>query len=342
MFVKFTTASGNNQQWGMQNAIIATATAVAGSTPATPSGCDDYVVLSNVEAGGWFVDPNDDSLSSITDGSGTTKIYAPTKKSNMDKSIAAKHLWFDWDTSSQNLELVRIGVSYPDSYPTASPLLQSIENTVDDVAVFGYNWYISCTENYFYMWKEERVTSYFGFADLSGTPSVLLAESNNNLPVAGLGTTGGTNTTALHNLYWLRNGTQASYHSTMTIYDNAWNTYLGTDTTNSLNESGPWNHLFTVDSATAGTGRDYCMAYNGDGRLVPTLHPFPYFNPLDNIPYQTIDGIKILGIYKYKSDASAAVQQLEMYQNKVFYDENGDRYMAITPFLAQPLAIRCV
>lgn len=341
MWVKFTTGSGNNQQWGMQNAIIATATAAAGSTPATPAGCDDYVVLSNVEAGGWFVDPNDDSLTSAVDNAGTTKLYAPTKKSNMDKSVAAKHLWFDWDGGAYNLEAVRIGASYPDAQPTNLPLLQFVETLVDDVAIFGYNWYISCTENYFYLWKEERYTSYFGFCDLSGTPSVLLAESNNFMPLAGLSTSPGTNAT-LHTLYWLRNGTMASYHSTMSIYDNAWVTYLGNDGSNSFNETGPWNHLFTYDAVTTSTGREYCMAYNGDGRLVPALHPLPYFNPLDNIPYQTLDGIKLLGIYKYKSDASNHANAMEQYTNKIFYDENGDRYMGITPFLYQPLAIRCV
>ena len=53
MLTRFTCNSTNKGMTGFFNAIIATATASAGSTPSTPTGCNTFEVLGNTVAGGW-------------------------------------------------------------------------------------------------------------------------------------------------------------------------------------------------------------------------------------------------------------------------------------------------
>ena len=53
MLTRFTCNSTNNGMTGFFNAIIATATAGAGTTPSTPTGCNTFEVLGNTVAGGW-------------------------------------------------------------------------------------------------------------------------------------------------------------------------------------------------------------------------------------------------------------------------------------------------
>ena len=53
MLTRFTCNSSNRGMTGFFNAIIATATAGAGTTPSTPTGCNSFEVLGNTVAGGW-------------------------------------------------------------------------------------------------------------------------------------------------------------------------------------------------------------------------------------------------------------------------------------------------
>ena len=93
MFVKVTVPiSSVGTNWALSNAIRATCKAAAGTTPATPAGCTNYQVLSNVEAGGW-VDNSAASnyLSNNSDTSGDLVMMAATKKNNIGIDEMAKH-----------------------------------------------------------------------------------------------------------------------------------------------------------------------------------------------------------------------------------------------------------
>ena len=67
MLTRFSCNSSNYGQLGFINAIIATATASANSTPSTPTGCNSFEVLGNTVAGGWTkIDPADGSENNTT------------------------------------------------------------------------------------------------------------------------------------------------------------------------------------------------------------------------------------------------------------------------------------
>ena len=67
MLTRFSCNSSNYGQLGFINAVIATATASANSTPSTPTGCNSFEVLGNTVAGGWTkIDPADGSENNTT------------------------------------------------------------------------------------------------------------------------------------------------------------------------------------------------------------------------------------------------------------------------------------
>lgn len=359
MFVKFSVSnlSGAATNWGIQNAIRATCEAAAGATPATPSGCDDYVVLSNVEAGGWVTNTdNSDLLTSASDTSGALTMMAPTKKNNFGIAEMAKHIKFQFDVVSSASQIVetQFGVTYPDSSSSSnsSPLFAAGSWNGEDEALTNEahhrNWYLSTTENYFWFWNETYLISsqyFIGMGDLSGTPPSLLSENNYYVPIAGLHSADGT----YHNFctsYHLENGGVDPAHFNSNgdnKYTNEWKATSQTGTDITFSTTSPMFNIYNYNSSiVSGPTQAYRQSLNTDGHLVDSLHPVARYHPHSNYPFETLDGIKNFGRFKGILDQYSGETGYRSYINKFVYDENGERYMVVHWNPWAPMAIRAV
>ena len=91
MLTRFSCDSTNYGQLGFINAVIATATASANSTPSTPTGCNSFEVLGNTVAGGWTkIDPADGSENNTT----TLTLCAASPKAFTDGTKKAIRFYF--------------------------------------------------------------------------------------------------------------------------------------------------------------------------------------------------------------------------------------------------------
>ena len=358
MFVKFSVSnlSGSGPIWGIQNAIRDTCEAAAGATPATPAGCDDYVVLSNVEAGGWVTNTdNSDLLSSSTDTSGALTMMAPTKKNNFGIAEMAKHIKFQFGVVSNSTAVLEthFGVTYPDSAFSShsSPLFAAGFWNGEDEALISEahhrNWYLSTTENYFWFWNETYSigTQYFiGMGDLSGTPPSLLSENNYYIPIAGLHSAEGTYHTYTQS-YHLENGgvDPAHFNSAgKNKYTNEWQSTSQTNDTIPFSTNSPMFNIYNFNGTTSNPTIAYRQSLNTDGHLVDSLHPVSRFHPHSNYPFETLDGIKNFGRFKGILDQNSGQNGYRAYINKFVYDENGERYMVVHWNSWAPMAIRAV
>lgn len=356
MFVKVTVPiSSVGTNWALSNAIRATCKAAAGTTPATPAGCTNYEVLSNVEAGGW-VDNSAASnyLSNNTDTSGDLVMMAATKKNNIGIDEMAKHFKITFGNSSPDDQITRIdvGVTYPTGTYSANstPQMQQVFTNMDavdfDDSEYHSNWYISSTQNYFWFWNESYSTleTYlFGIADLSGTPPGMLSENNYYVPVASLTSFVSGTHNHTYSFHCLNYGIHDYNNNNTSKYDNFWSAVEQNGTTSlSMDTTSPPFSIYNYTSTSSPSSVLYQKSMNTDGKLVDSLHPVARYSPMANIPFETLDGIKNVGRFKGLVDAATGTNGFRAYVNKFVYDENGERYMVVHYNPWSPVAIRCV
>jgi hypothetical protein len=100
MLTRFSCNSTNYGQLGFINAVLATATASAGSTPSTPTGCNSFEVIANTVAGGWTrIDP----AVGAENGATSVTLCAASPKAFTDGTKKAVRFLFASGTGSNYL-----------------------------------------------------------------------------------------------------------------------------------------------------------------------------------------------------------------------------------------------
>jgi hypothetical protein len=352
MFVRFTTESATQaKNWGFQNAIIATAQANSGFTPSTPSGCIDYTVLSNVEAGGWISVTDDaDPLTGDNDSNGNFSIKSEMTSKDLGIEVMAKTMKWIFDQTNGDWDAIRAGVIIPDPAGTAgsntNPSEVVLASDLDSVSPHPTEWYASITKEYCYIWEREAgFQSMIGYADLDGVPPAYKSQSNYWAPVMAMHSTNGTNYPSA-NFRYLMNGIFTSYRSSYSKLEagnwmdsNAENTSSFT-----LYDATPEVTFYTYDNTSTPTNSVYHKSIDTNGDFTDSLNPIALFNPMNNMPYMPMKGIKALGRFSgsNQSDVTNAATNYQLYRDRIVYDENGDRYMIIHFNPWAPVAIRCM
>ena len=350
MFVRFTTESGfGERHWGFQNALLATATANSGFTPSLPSGCIDYAVLSNDEAGGWV---NNVSESNLLSHSGDTSgdICLQSRMTSKDIGIEemSKNIKITFDGSNGDFEQIAFGIVVPDGTHSAngSPLLYNVASEYNDRtgALHSKDWYVSITEEYCWIWDVNAGFQHlFGLCDLDGVPPAYKSQSNYWSPIAGLTSDIATNFNTSY-MQMIQHPIMSSYNSGGLLGQGSWTQLQLNDANPELYNSNPDCTYYNYSGAGVAGNDVYHKSVNTDGVYTDSLNPIAMFAPMNNIPYMPFKGIKALGRFSGASqdDVANAAVNYKSYINRIVYDENGDRYMVVhwNPFA--PVAIRCV
>jgi len=349
MFVRFTTSSNNAERhWGFQNALLATATANSGFTPSLPSGCIDYSVLSNDEAGGWVENVSEsDLLTSSTDTAGTLCLQSRMTSKDIGIEEMSKHIKIQFDGSAGDFEQIAFGVVIPDGSTSANsnPLLFNATSEHNDRDFdHSLDWYVSITEEYCWIWDVNAGFQHiFGLCDLDGVPPAYKSQSNYWSPIAGLCSDVAAN---FHTSYMqmLLHPIMSSYNSGGLLGAGAWTQLQLVDTHPELYSTTPDCTYYNYSGAATPATDVYHKSVNTDGMYTDSLNPIAMFSPMNNIPYMPFKGIKALGRFSGASqdDVANAAVNYKSYINRIVYDENGDRYMVVHWNPWAPVAIRCV
>lgn len=364
MYVRFKVTDSSSSNWygfkGVQNALETIATATAGSTPAKPTGVDQWYVIGNTEAGGWTVESKDTATGTGTYGHITIKSNTP--KTNYVKKFKIDSVGTDYDRAGY---LKPTGLWSRDggsSNDYDTPLQYSnttstsnnhnlFYNTTGVVADANRWWHISCTENYIWFWftdmsnQANAANNFCGMADLNGVPDVYLEGANSYFPAVGFysasnNSTNAFGTSSTGNYYdYFAHSSSGMYSSSDDYARHVYNAsnvqYTATSTTpsNSANQPlgmGPPYYYNNTGSYNA--AQTYKPLFDGNGNYSPSLTPVYYFNPFYNIPMTTLHGFKYYEDHFRIDDSHKLHQHGQEIQDKIIYDESGDRYVLQTQY----------
>ena len=351
---------------GMSEAIVAAATAAAGSTPAKPTYCDVWRVISNEEAGGWTVEVSSGTTSTTATVGEKVRLSAPTKKVNGD--VAKKYFALRVNNSTtSNYNWWNFFVKFPErtnrgdnpSYESTERYLTDYDNTSSSTVSFQAwygnrdpnegEWMISITENYCYIFRPAGngvdIVTYkselCGCADLTGTPDNLLGSSHAYDPFVGF-------------FHGYNTNDPADQNDGDNLFDYIQFSFGGAGNRNYIsgNSNYKWveyrGQAYLSMSAAASNPTSepvirFAPHYQGDirsddntygktvtasGSKIYSMHPAVVYQPFKGVPYQTIDGLKYLGNFS-DTEFSSNMKNISNELNfKYFYDENGDRYIA--------------
>ena len=351
---------------GTSQALVAAATAAAGSTPAKPQYCEVWRVISNEEAGGWTVELETGTGTSTILTGKRVQLSAPTKKTNGD--VARKYFGLNVNNSTtSNYNWWNFYMHFPertnrgDNPTNESPLryltdYDSTSNNTLSHQAWYYNydpsqgeWLISITENYCYIFRPagngvdviQYKSEICGCADLTGTPDNLLGSAHAYDPFVGFfhghNTNAPTTLTDGDNLFdyilYSHGGAgDRNYISGNSNYkwiESRGQTFLSMHATNTLTSTAqalPLAPTYQADYRNDDT--TYGKTLTASGSKIYSMHPAVVYQPFKGIPYQTIDGLKYLGNYSDAEFTSAMNNISNELNFKYFYDENGDRYIA--------------
>lgn len=364
MYVRFKVTDGSTSNWygfrGVQNALETIATATAGSTPAKPTGVDQWHVIGNTEAGGWTVESKDTATGTGTYGYITIKSNTP--KTNYVKKFTIDSYSTDYDASGYlkpSGQFSRNGgttndfdtpLQYANTYSTSNHH-SLFYNKTGMVANSTRWWHISCTENYIWFWfttmsnQTNAANNFCGMADLNGVPDVYLEGANYYFPAVGFYSSStsstvafGSSTTSYYNDYFAHSSSgmySSSDDYARQIYNANNVQYTLTSSTPSNNSNWPLGMGPTYYYNYAGSysaAQTYKPLFDGKGNKSPSLTPVYYFNPFYNMPMTTLHGFKYYEDHQRTSTSYNRHQNGQQIQDKIIYDESGDRYVLQTQY----------
>ena len=364
MYVRFKVTSTSSANWygfkGVQNAFETIATATAGSTPAKPTGVDQWHVIGNTEAGGWTVESK--STTSSSGAYGSIELKSNTPKTNYVKKFKIDSVGTDYDRAGYLKPTGMFSRDGGTSNDFDTPLQygnttntsnhhQLFYSTTGTVADDNRWWHISCTENYLWFWftdmslQTTAANNFCGMADLNGVPDNYLEGAHSFFPAVGFysasqSSTGafGSSTTSYYHDYFAHSssGLYSSSDDYATQVYNANNIrYTTSSTTPSNNANQPLAMgppYYYNYSGSHNAQQAYKPLFDGSGNYSPSLTPVYYFNPFFNMPMTTLHGFKYYEDHVRSSSSYNKNQNGQQLQDKVIYDESGDRYVLQTQY----------
>lgn len=365
MLVKFKVDNGSTSGFhNFAQAIKAVMTAAAGSAPSKPSGCIVWDVISYEEAGGWTVEYENTSASSLNSGqelrmnSATKKVNVPNQKKMfgvaVNGTITENYNWWTPIAGFVNRDgnvISRRGMcDYNEGQQSSARYDSWFETYNPD----NCSWFISCTENYVWLWKDRydgnslvggnQQIPLCGIADYSGTPGNLLASSNNFHPSAYY-YSGSTSTTTFASdraegeAYQEHLGLGMHSNGSNIDADYRWggvSQHFQYSMTNSGSQTVTYNSI-ELGPQYHQSGRNeqeqFSAVFDSGGNRTLGMYPLVIFNPYVNMPYQTLDGFKYIGAYTDQETNTDNFDNMhDKYHSKYVFDENGDKYICIVSY----------
>ena len=337
--------------WAMTAAAGATATA-SDFTGQYENEIEDFIVVSNSEAGGWSA--YNAISSSTTNHSYSAGWQTDSPKTGRDFKKRFEIGSNTTDDSRTNRWGPKFGLYDNDNSEYIRTLSPLSYYTSTSTTVNGYSWFrnlgprdahgywnISVTSKYVYFWPDSVSNAspgehwFCGVADLFGTPPYLLNAISDNCASVGIYTSSvddsgsmGSSTTP-HAYDFL-------HHYFAGINGNSTETFSGTTTLmtqgnvsslqyNSALFNMGLTHYPSVADTTYENGNPIFDEY---GSSVGSLTPVVIMQPWKSIPIQYVEGLYYYYPQSaYGNTATWSEKIVDQFNNRYVYSDNGDKYI---------------
>lgn len=356
-------------QKGLVETINTLATASAGATISAPTGTSYFNLVNNTEAGGHTVQGSSNGSSYGTGSTLASARYASiesnTPKNGTDYKKRFELIFTGGNAHYAGSVYPRMtlmdGTSTRYSVSLQySNLTSSTSGTNQEYwwyqgqnyATSNVLWHFSVTEKYAWLWYEtlgnistSQFSGHFaGVADLKGTPSWKLETGNAYFPAVGFYSANsstsayyGSSTTNYYKDYFAHSIQGAYSNSDDFAFDyyNQGNVqYTKEDNNQYVNFSNDSPLRFGVATYYNNAGSyDNSVTpkttFDGNGLKTGVLTPIFYFNPINGIPYQTVEGIYTYTPYNVYSGSQGQNSWTSTRQSEIIYDDAGDKYSVL-------------